>query len=106
MLDKRIAKYLEDWKSKKRRMGTMTIAKAIKEWKSKKRRMGCMNATEWFCKRVPGFYPKSYHRYTKRGELYGHTIATDGVITIDLAPYADRPNRFDPKKDGRIVVPY
>jgi len=101
-----IRQYLDDWMDKKRRKGSMTIEQALKEWKTKKRRMGCMSATDWFCKRVPGFYPQSYHRYTKRGELYGHTIATDGDITIDLAPYADRPNRFDPKKDGRIVVPY
>jgi len=68
-----------------------TIDDAISEWKSKNRRMGCVAATDWFCKRVPSFYPERLTRYTKRGELFQHVIATDGTIRIDLAPYQDRP---------------
>jgi hypothetical protein len=69
----------------------MTIDKALKEWKSKRRTMGCVAATEWFCKRVSGFYPERLKRYTVVGEMYQHVIATDGFVRIDLAPYADKP---------------
>ena len=53
--------------------------------------MGCVAATNWFCKRVAGFYPERLTRYTSQGEIFQHVVATDGVIRIDLAPYADRP---------------
>jgi hypothetical protein len=69
----------------------MTIDSAIKEWKSKNRRMGCVNATDWFCSKVPGFYPERLTRYTESGDLFGHVVATDGLVRIDLSPYADRP---------------
>jgi len=69
----------------------MKIDKAIKEWKSKKRRMGCVSATNWFTKRVPGFYPLRLHRYTETGDYFGHVVATDGSIIIDLSPYNDKP---------------
>ena len=68
----------------------MIIDKAIKKWKSKNRRMGCVAATDWFCKRVKGFYPERLDRYTKDGYYYSHVIATDGKIRIDLSPYADK----------------
>lgn len=64
---------------------------AIKEWMSKKRRMGCVAATDWFCSRVEGFYPIRLNRYTEKGELFEHVVATNGVIIIDLASYADKP---------------
>ena len=69
----------------------MTIDKALQEWRSKNRRMGCVAAADWFCKRVPGFRPESLDRYTKDGDYFGHTVATDGVVRIDISPYADRP---------------
>ena len=68
----------------------MTISQAITEWKSKKRKMGCVAATNFFCKRVKGFYPKRLDRYTQNGDVYQHVIATDGFIYVDLAPYADK----------------
>lgn len=61
----------------------------LKKWKSKKRHMGCVAAAAWFCKRVPSFRPLSIDKWTSRGELYGHVVATDGNIVIDLAPYSD-----------------
>ena len=69
----------------------MTIDETIKEWESKKRHMGCNSATDWFCKRVKGFYPEHLIRYTEDGWLFGHTVATNGRVRIDLSPYADRP---------------
>lgn len=66
------------------------IDDALKEWVSKKRYMGCVSATDWFCKRVKEFYPERLDRYTEKGELYQHVVATNGIIRIDLAPYADR----------------
>ena len=71
---------------------TMTIDEAIKEWKSKKRRMGCVNASEWFCKRVKGFKTERLHRYTEEGDYFGHVVATDGIIRIDLTPQLDSPD--------------
>lgn len=70
----------------------MTIDSAIKEWKTKKRRMGCVAATNWLCKRVPGFKPIRLHRYTTQGNYFSHVVATDGIVIIDLAPYADKPS--------------
>lgn len=67
------------------------IDEAIKEWKSKKRRMGCVSASEWFCKRVDGFYLERITRYTKDGFPFDHVVVTDGLIRIDLAPYSDKP---------------
>jgi len=69
----------------------MKIDEAIKEWQSKKRRMGCVSATKFFCSRVEGFRPLRLHRYTEEGDYFGHVVATDGNIIIDLAPYADKP---------------
>ena len=70
---------------------TMTLDQAIAEWKTKRRRMGCVAAADWFCKRVPGFRPERLTRYTKNGELYQHVVITDGIIRIDVSPYADKP---------------
>jgi len=81
----------------------MTIDEALTEWHSKKRRMGCMAGTEWFCKRVPGFYLLELDRYTKGGEYFGHTVATNGHIIIDLTPYADLPRDYDEEKDGVLT---
>lgn len=76
-------------------MGNMNIDKAIKEWESKERTMGCNNATLWFVTRVRGFYPEQLSRWTKNDKIgYGHYIATDGKIRIDLAPYADKPEDY------------
>jgi hypothetical protein len=69
----------------------VTIDSAIQEWESKRRTMGCVAATDWFCKRVPGFHPERLVRDTLYGS-YEHVVATDGKIRIDLAPYADGPS--------------
>lgn len=71
----------------------MSIDKAIKEWLSKRRRMGCVAAANWFCKRVSGFKPERLTRYTKSGDYFEHVVATNGVIRIDLASYADKPSQ-------------
>lgn len=67
----------------------MKIDDALKEWGAGKRRMGCVAATAWFCRRVPGFRPERLVRYTSDGEPFEHVVATNGVVRIDLAPYAD-----------------
>lgn len=69
----------------------MTLDQAITEWQSKRRHMGCVAATQWLCKRVPGYYAERLTRYTEHGELYQHVVATNGIIRVDLSPYADRP---------------
>lgn len=69
----------------------MTIDEALAEWKSKRRRMGCVSATDWFCKRVPGFAPIRYRRFTAEGDTFEHVVATDGVVRIDLCPDNDAP---------------
>ena len=69
------------------------IDDALIEWYSKKRHMGCVSATDWFCKRVDGFYPERLTRYTKDGEIFEHVVATNGIIRIDLSPYADKPSQ-------------
>ncbi len=71
-------------------MRIMTIDEAIKEWQSCKRRMGCVAASAWFCKRVLGFSPIRLTRRTESGEIFQHVIVTNGIIHIDLAPYADK----------------
>jgi hypothetical protein len=81
----------------------MTIDEALSEWYTKKRRMGCNAGTDWICKRVPGLYPLDLDRYTKSGEYFGHTVATDGRIIIDLTPYADLPRDYDEKTDGVLT---
>jgi len=81
----------------------MTINEALKEWYSKSRRMGCVSATKWFCKRVEGFYPVRLDRYTKEGIIYGHVVASNGVVRIDLSPYADLPRDYNPSIDGRLT---
>lgn len=67
----------------------MTIDRAVAEWQSRARRMGCVAATGWFIKRVPGFRAERLTRYTERGEVFEHVVATNGIVRIDLAPYAD-----------------
>ena len=69
----------------------MTLNEVIIDWESKKRYRGCVSAANWFCKRVPSFYPKRVVRYTSNGEMYEHVVATDGLVVIDLAPYSDGP---------------
>lgn len=69
----------------------LTIDQAVREWQSKKRRMGCVAASDWFCARVEGFWPENLDRYTASGDYFGHVVATNGTIRIDLSPYADRP---------------
>ena len=69
----------------------MSIDEAVSEWSLKNRRMGCVNATKWFCKKVNGFYPKRLTLYTDNGEIYQHVVATNGVIDIDISPYACKP---------------
>ena len=80
-----------------------TIDEALKQWYSRKRRMGCNSAADWFCKRVSGFKPISIDRYTKNGDYFGHTVATDGKIIIDLSPYADLPDDYDESIDGKLT---
>ena len=70
----------------------MTIDETIIEWQRKKRRMGCVSASQWFCKRVDGFWLEGLDRYTKDGEYYGHTVCTNGVVRIDLSPENDSPD--------------
>lgn len=70
----------------------MTLDEAIIEWTSKERRMGCVAATDWLCKRVKRFKPERLDRYTAEGDIFQHVIATDGLIRVDLAPYADGPS--------------
>jgi len=72
----------------------MTINEAIKEWQSKKRHMGCVSAANWFCKRVTGFIPERLSRYTKEGDCFEHVVCTNGLIRIDLSPYADKPREI------------
>ncbi len=69
----------------------LTIDEAVREWESKKRRMGCIAASQWFCARVEGFWLEDLDRYTASGDYFGHTVATDGLVRIDLSPYADAP---------------
>lgn len=69
----------------------MTLDECITEWESKKRRMGCVAATDFLCKRVPGFKPERLTRYTSNGEIFQHVVATNGTIRVDLAPYSDAP---------------
>lgn len=74
-------------------MKHMTIDDALIEWESKKRRMGCVAATDWFCKRVNGFRPERLDRYTSDGILFQHVVASNGLVRVDLAPYADKPSK-------------
>ena len=69
----------------------MTISEAVTEWRSKARRMGCVSAADWFCSRVAGFHPLRVHRYTEEGRYFGHVVATDDVIVVDLTPHLDAP---------------
>ena len=70
----------------------MTIDECVLLWMSKKRRMGCVSATDFFCNRVSGFYPKRVDYYTENNEEYSHVIATNGVVDIDLSPYNNKPS--------------
>lgn len=72
-------------------LASMTLEAALLEWSAKRRRMGCVSATRWLCRRVPGYWAERLDRHTASGELYQHVVATNGVIRIDLAPHADRP---------------
>jgi hypothetical protein len=69
----------------------MTIDQALVEWNSRSRRMGCVSASEWFSKRVSGFYSERLVRYTKEGDLFEHCVATNGSIRVDLTPHLDAP---------------
>lgn len=80
----------------------MTLDKAIKEWYSKKRRMGCVSAAKWLSKRVKGFKPHRVTRYTKSGDEYGHVVAYNGKIVVDLAPQHDLPKNYMPIFDGAL----
>lgn len=76
---------------------TPSLDETLKEWQSKRRRMGCVAATDWFCRRQPEFYPLRRRFYLpsgsdRNGEFWEHVVATNGIIEIDLAPYANRPN--------------
>lgn len=75
-------------------MNPISLEEALEIWYSKRRRMGCVSATAWLCKRVPRFEPLRLRRYLQggtdlNGNYWEHVVASDGVITIDLAPYAD-----------------
>ena len=69
----------------------MSIDEAFSEWVGKRRRMGCVSASAWFCERVPGFAPEHLTRYTEDGDLYGHVVATNGTVRVDLTPHLDSP---------------
>lgn len=71
---------------------SVTLDQAVAEWVSKKRKRGCASATQWLCKRVEGFYPKRITRYTDKGEIYQHVVATNGYIVVDLTPEKDSPS--------------
>lgn len=81
----------------------MTIDTALIEWYSKKRHMGCVAGADWFCKRVSGFRPLELDRYTKNGEYFGHVVATNGKVIIDLTPYADLPKDYNEAHDGILT---
>lgn len=55
-----------------------------------------LSIVDWFCKRVPGFYPVRKQfviRYgLYKGEIYEYVIATNGEIEIDIASYANKPD--------------
>lgn len=74
-----------------REVNSQTIDFVLREWSTKNRRMGCVSATNWFCSRVSGFQPERLTRFTKEGDIFEHVVATNGIIRIDLAPYADAP---------------
>jgi hypothetical protein len=69
----------------------VTIDDVLEVWGAKRRSMGCVAATNWFCSRVEGFKPERLTRYTAKGEVFEHVVATNGKVRIDLAPYADSP---------------
>ena len=69
----------------------MTIDQALDEWRTRRRRMGCVSAAQWLCHRVAGWHPLRLTQYTEFGAVFEHVVATDGVVVIDLAPYANRP---------------
>lgn len=72
---------------------SMSVSKALTEWSSKKRRMGCVSASKWFCKRVRGFYSKRLKLFNSKGEYYEHVVVSNGIIEIDICPYANRSKR-------------
>lgn len=68
----------------------MTLDEAIAEWKSRRRRRpGCVTATNFLCRRVPGFSPLRFTRYTPEGDVTEHVVAYDGQIVVDLVPEND-----------------
>lgn len=79
----------------------MSIDDAITEWQSKHRTMGCVATTAWFCKRVSGFKPERLTRYTQKGEVFEHVVATNGIVRIDLSPYNDKPRD---EWNGRLTI--
>lgn len=81
----------------------MTEGEALIQWAQLRRKpKGCVAAIAWFCKRVKGYKPKRINRYTKRGELYQHVVAYNGVAVVDLAHEFDLPKDYDPKVDGKL----
>lgn len=67
----------------------MLLENALIEWYKQKRHMGCVAATKWLCERVSNFKSLRVDRYTSKGEIYSHVVATNGKIIIDLAPQTD-----------------
>ncbi len=48
-------------------------------------------STDWLCKRVEGFRPERLSRWLENGDYFEHVLATNGLVRIDLSPYADVP---------------
>jgi len=74
------------------KMPKMTVQEVLDEWMSKRRRMGCVAAAAWAAKRLEGFKPLRITRYTPEGEVYEHVVAFNGKVVVDLTPYADAPS--------------
>lgn len=72
-----------------------TINTVLQEWKSKRRRMGCVAAAEWWIKRLPQlrsvrrrfYYPGGTD---ENGQFWEHVILTDGCIEIDPSPWSNK----------------
>jgi hypothetical protein len=74
----------------------MTIPEVISEFKSKNRRMGCVQAAHFVIRRLKNFKPIRYERVDSYGYSYGHVVATDGNINIDLVPHLFAPDTIGP----------
>jgi hypothetical protein len=73
-----------------------SIDDTIEEWESKTRSMGCVAAAAWFCKTHKNFKPIRKRFYmeggtNKNGKFWEHVVVTDGIIEIDISPYANKP---------------